>query len=230
MRGIFFFIVIPSFSALAQNNFTTARALLEGGEIKPAMQLLDSCQKAGYHIDSCFYYKGLASLRDEKIKAAKQYNDLLIRDYPSFYMQHYLKGVIFFLDRNFGKSIDELNLVLKADPANLKALYNRALAFGLLDDFTTARADLTRCIELAPGYAQAFYSRGYWAELAGQYDEAIADYQTTITLNPKNYDAYLGMAHIYQVKKETEKACEVLSKAVAAGSQIAEDVRENFCK
>ena len=76
----------------------------------------------------------------------------------------------------------------------------------------------------------AYYSRAYWYESVNNYVEASKDYERTLRLEPKNFDAYLGLAYAYQNMKENIKACETITKAIAAGSQIAEEVRHNFCK
>jgi tetratricopeptide (TPR) repeat protein len=217
-------------SASSQSPFARVRQLYEENNVPKGFTVLDSCQKAGINIDSVYYYKGLGNLRLEKMKAARQFCDLLERDFPSFYFRHYLKGLIYFVDLDYGKSIDELNKVLAADTNNLKALYNRSLAFGMLEDYKTAREDLSKCINMHPNYSQAYYSRAYWAELNAMYPEAVADYEKTISLNPKNYDAYIGLAHVYQLQKNNDKACEALARAITAGSQVAEEVKDNYCK
>jgi tetratricopeptide (TPR) repeat protein len=215
---------------IAQKPFQVVREQLAADSFKRAGTILDSCIKMSYHLDSSYYYKGIMYVRGEKPKSAKQFFDKLEKEFPDFYDRHYLGGLIFFIQKDFGKSIEEFNNVLKTDQNNLKALYNRALAFGLLEDYKTAKEDLTKCIELFPSYALAYYSRGYWSELSGDFPEAIKDYEQAISINPKTYDAYLGLAHTYQLQKNDEKACEVLGRAIAAGSQIAEEIKDSYCR
>ena len=217
-------------AATAQTPFEVVREKFTENNFKRAGTILDSCIKMKYQPDSSYYYKGLMYVRDEKPKSAEQFYEKLTKEFPGFYARHYLGGLVLFIQKDFGKSIDEFNRALKADPKDQKALYNRALAFGLLEDYKTAKEDLSKCIEMSPSNAQAFYSRGYWSELSGEFTEAMKDYEQAILLNPKIYDAYLGIAHIHQLEKNDEKACEALSRAIAAGSQIAAEIKDSYCR
>jgi tetratricopeptide (TPR) repeat protein len=154
----------------------------------------------------------------------------LAKDYPDFKEVHYLNGMLLFSNQNYGKSVTEFNQSLKSNPANSKALYNRSIAFGLMEEYLSAIEDLDACIQLNPTYVLAYYSRGYWYEFTGNYTEAAKDYEKTIQLDPTNYDAYLGAAYCYQNLKQSEKACEILNQAIKAGSQVAIEIKEIFCK
>jgi Tfp pilus assembly protein PilF len=76
----------------------------------------------------------------------------------------------------------------------------------------------------------AYYSRAYWNEFSNKYEEAKADYEKSLQLDPKNYDAYFGIAYIFKNQKEYGKACETINRAIQAGSQIAVELKENFCR
>lgn len=203
---------------------------MQNGDPGTALAALDSCIARDYYKDSALFYKGLAHLKLGDIKGAKKNHSVLNKTYPAFADAHYLNGLIQFSDNNYGKSIDEFNVVLKANPNHIKALYNRSVAFGILEDYLSAIEDLGACIALNPNYTLAYYSRGYWYEYTGNYVESAKDYESTIRLDPKNYDAYLGLAFMYQNQKETARACEVINNAINAGSQIAEELKANFCR
>jgi len=214
----------------SQIPFETVRVNLESNNFRLASIALDSCIREKYHIDSCYFYKTLLHLREQKNKSAIQLRDKIEKEYPEFYLVHYLNGIILFEQNDYGKSIAAFNKVLKIDPKHFKSLYNRALALGMLEDYDAAISDLTACIDLAPGFSPALYSRAYWYELNANYDDAIKDYEAVIRINSKNFDAYLGIAHCYLLQKNTVKACEFVEKAIAAGSQMAEDVKESYCR
>ncbi len=225
-----FLITCAGFLASAQLPFLKVRTEVSQGRFDKALATLDSCIARDYYKDSALFYKGYASLKKGELKEAKKACNALIKDYPAFSEAHYLNGLIQYTDENFGKSIDEFNLALKANPRHVKALFNRSLAFGVLEDYLSAIEDLGACIELSPDYALAHYSRGYWYEFTGNYGEAARDYENSIRLDPKNYDAYYGLAFIYQLQKETTKACDVINRAIHEGSQIAEELKNNFCQ
>jgi tetratricopeptide (TPR) repeat protein len=214
----------------AQSPFIQVRTTMESANYKIAQHILDSCSKTNFHSDSTLYYKGLLSIRKGDIQGARKQCNELEKLFPEYKESHYLSGLIHFVNEKYGKSVDEFNKVLKNNPNHLKALYNRALASGLLGDYMSAIEDLSSCICLNKNYSMAYYSRAYWYEFAGKNDEAKKDYEESIRLDPKNYDAYFGLAYVYKNQKENEKACETINKAALAGSQIAEEFKESFCK
>lgn len=226
-------VYILLFSSLffkAQSPLVAVRNNLQSGDLKMAHEVLDSCGKTNFQPDSVLFYKGLLSLKKDNLSAARKYCTELEKTYPAFKEAHYLSGLIYFLNEKYGKSIDEFNKILKDDPRHLKALYNRALAAGLIEDYRSAIEDLGSCIALDPNYSLAYYSRAYWEEYTGNDADAKKDYEDCIRLDPKNFDAYFGLAYVYKNLKEHDKACETISKAISAGSQIAEELKENFCR
>lgn len=214
----------------AQPVFTEVRKNMSKNDFTRCLAVLDSCYRKSYYADSALYYKTLVSLKTGNVKGAKKVCKELSKTYPTIKCMHYLNGLVYFSDENYGKCIDEFNLALKDDPGNVKIIYNRSVAFGLLEEYLSAIEDLSACIELNPNYSLAYYSRAYWYEFTGNYPEAAKDYEATIRLEPNNYEAYLGLAYVYQNQNQTAKACEAITRAIREGSQIAEDLKENFCK
>lgn len=216
-----------SFVASGQSVFTRVREPLAS---KGDLMVLDSCIKTGYCKDSVLFYKTLVALRQNKPLEAKAAAKELQNIYPNFMEAHFVNGLIYLTEKNYAKSVNEFNLLIEKNPKHIKALYNRALAFGLMDQYDKAIDDLTSCINLRPMYSLAYYSRGYWSEYVGNYTAAIKDYETTINLDPKNYDAYFGLAYIYRGLKSSSKSCEIINDAIRAGSQVAVEIKDNFCK
>ncbi len=191
---------------------------------------VDSCYNNGHHKDSALFYKSLINLKVGRCQSARRCARVLKKLYPGFKEIHYLNGLIFFYEDNYGKSVEEFNLAIKEDSTNINVYYNRSVALGLINEYLAAIEDLNTCIRLNPEYTQARYSRAYWYELTGNYTEAVKDYEAAIVLDPKNYDAYLGLANVCKIQKENAKACEVIGRAIDQGSQIAVDLKDVFCK
>ncbi|MBA3663563.1 MAG: tetratricopeptide repeat protein [Bacteroidetes bacterium] len=229
MKRIFtYLLILTSVLLQAQSVFTRIRNNPE--EIKKNQFVLDSCSTNNYYKDSVLFYSGYSALKQNNTALARQHCKELLKTFPAFDEAHYLSGLIYLSGKNYGKSVTEFSTLLQKKPKHIKALYNRALAFGLMEEYDKAIEDLTSCIALKPIYSLAYYSRGYWHELLGDYPSAIKDYETTINLDPKNYDAYIGLAYIYQGLKSNAKSCEIINNAIKAGSQIAEEVKDNFCR
>lgn len=228
MKKFLYIFLLSAFFGKAQSVFNRVHANLSPS--KNNLVILDSCNLNSYFKDSVLFYKGMIALKEKNIAEAKNLSKELHKIYPDFYEVHYLNGLIYLSVKNYGKSINEFSALLTKKPNHLKGLYNRALAFGLAEDYDKAIEDLNACISLKPMYSLAYYSRGYWNEFLGNYPAAIKDYENTINLDPKNYDAYFGLAYIYRGLKTNEKSCEVINNAIKAGSQIAEEVKEIFCR
>lgn len=197
---------------------------------KTSLLRLDSCFNANYYKDSSLYYKGMILLKNNQYAEAKKVCSELIKLFPDFLDAHYLKGLIFYSEKSYVSAIDEFSVVLDKNRKHVKARYNRSTAFGMIENYKKAIEDLDECVSQKPMYSQAYYSRAYWQEYLGNHAAAIKDYEYTINIDPKNYDAYLGLAYIYQSQKNKVKSCEIINNAIKSGSQIAEDLRENFCK
>lgn len=229
MKNIIIYIILACcLKCTAQSVFTRVRNDLNA--TKNNITILDSCFSTSFQKDSVLFYKGLMALKQNNHSEARVHCKELLKVYPDFNEAHYLSGLIYLSAKNYGKSVNEFNLLLSKNSKHIKALYNRALAFGLMEEYDKAIEDLTSCITLKPMYSLAYYSRAYWNEYRGNYPLAIKDYETTINLDPKNYDAYLGLAYIYRGLKSNSKSCEVINQAIQAGSQIAEEIKDNFCK
>lgn len=212
-----------------QDVFAVARLQLEQ-EGETLYERLDSCIKTGYQRDSALYYRSLLRLKAGHNKLA--FNDIarLQHDYNNFKNSDYLQALYCFNTQDYGRSAKLLNAVIKRDPRNAKALYNRALLAATLDDYKSAIEDLTTCIGLSPENALYYYSRAYWQERLGKLNEAIDDYEKALQLNLKLFDAYFGMANCYHQQKNNEVACKTIERAAQAGSQIAFDAKQIYCR
>lgn len=231
MKFILIFIISLSGLCLkAQSPFHAVRTHLHLENFDQVKTILDSCSFVNHSQDSVLFYRGLLLLKKGNIRAAWSLGISLQKSYPAFKEVHYLRALAYFMEEDYGKSIEEFSAVIKNYPGHIKAYYNRSLAFGLLEDYPSAIKDLETCISIDSGYAMAYYSRAYWYEFLNHYEKAKADYEHCLSLDPKNYDAYFGIAYIYKNQKEYQKACETINQAIQAGSQIAVDLKENFCR
>lgn len=229
-RQLLYLLLITHLIGASQNPFIKVHQLIVQNEFKLSNAILDSCENKKYFQDSVYYYKGLAAIKSSNIGECEKYCVLLTKEFPTFYDVHYLKGLLHFQKQNFGKSATEFTKLLKHNPKDVKALYNRSIALGYMEDYLDAIKDLDSCVAINPNFAIGYYSRAYWYEYTGNNQAATKDYLNSIKLDPKNYDAYFGLAFIYQTLKEPKKACEIINQAIAAGSQIGEEIKESFCR
>ena len=45
-----------------------------------------------------------------------------------------------------------------------------------------------------------------------------------------NFEAYFGLAYLFNISNEKDKACDVINKAILMGSQIATELKDSFCQ
>jgi tetratricopeptide (TPR) repeat protein len=230
MRGRLLIIALVVSQALMSQPFHRVRAFLAEDRTREAAVIVDSCLIARYQRDSALYYSGMVNLKYHNITAARNDYRTLSKEFPDFYDAHYLHGLIYYADEDYGKSIDEFNKTIKAHPDHVRAYYNRSLALGMTENYLLAVEDLDKCLEINPSFAHAYYSRAYWKEFLGKYSEAAADYEADIRLEPRRYDSYFGLAWCQQKQNQPDKACETIQRAITEGSQIAEELKEQFCK
>ena len=74
---------------------------------------------------------------------------------------------------------------------------------------------LAACAQKAEATWQEQYDLGVRYLNEGKYEEAVIAFNAAIEIDPKQADAYIGLAEVYTVQGDTEKAAEVLEKAVA---------------
>lgn len=222
-------ILAAGWQIKAQDIFASARIELEQGPTG-SLTRLDSCLKTGYKRDSALYYRALLQLKSGHYQMALNDISKLQHDFSGFENAEYVKALYYFHIQDFGRCADLLNVIIKRQPQHTKALYNRALLAGMLDDYNSAIEDLTLCISINGNNANYYYSRAYWLEMSGKYTAAIADYEQSIRLDEKLFDAFFGLANCYRLEKNHEMACKTIDRAEQAGSQIATDLRQNYCR
>ncbi len=230
MKTILLFCIFFSGIVAGQHPFATVKKYLDQNNFVAADKLLDSCASRHFKPDSTLYYQFHSKLKQEDVKTARKKLKKLETDHPAFSEITYMKGLLKFTTGDYAGSADEFSKVLANDQSNVKALYNRALAFGMLEDFGRATEDLNTCIEKDPAFPDAYYSRAHWKEYLGLYAEAAQDYEQVIKYQPRNFDAYIALAFIHHLQKDEPAACEVIRKAIGAGSQAAEEAQYLYCK
>jgi tetratricopeptide (TPR) repeat protein len=229
-RRLFVLFCLFTYVVSAQSPFAGIHQSIASGTGRSVLRILDSCAAKNYMRDSVLYYRGMYHIKNGENKEARKSIDALSSDFPAFSETGYLNALLAFSENNYARSIDHFTEVLNRQPGHRKALYNRAIVFGLLEDYLPAIEDLTTLIALDPSNGEAYYSRAYWYEYTGNYPLAIKDYEQAIRLNNNNYDAYLGLAFIHHAQRNPVLACEVITKAIAAGSQAAEELKYNYCR
>ncbi len=74
------------------------------------------------------------------------------------------------------------------------------------DDLELARDMYDRIILIEPDLAEAWYRRGTVFYAQGKFDEAILDFEETLKHEPRHFEAWLGLAAIFEGVEHREAA------------------------
>lgn len=226
---IIILMIILGTAARGQQPFQRVKALMHRNEYKAADKLLDSCARKDHFHDSVLFYRAQLQLRTGNLKDAKKHWRELAKKHAGFGELNFLRGLIAFRETAYARSIDDFSRAIDNNPQHYRAIYNRSLAYGMMDEYLYAIEDLGRLIALNSSDANVFYARAYWYEFTGNYTGSVNDYNQCLQLDPKIFDAYLGLAFSYRQLNEKEKACETINEAIAAGSQVAAELKGTYC-
>jgi tetratricopeptide (TPR) repeat protein len=75
---------------------------------------------------------------------------------------------------------------------------------------------LRRAIELEPSYAPSHWRLGNQLFDAGEFDQALASYQEAARLDPSFTGAWTGIARVFLMREESERALELLERLSAS--------------
>ena len=120
--------------------------------------------------------------------------------------QKFDEGMVDFVGRNYGKSLDLFSEAIAIDPEFKLAIKSRGATHLRLGNFEDAIADFDRVLELDPENARTFHLRGLAYEKAGDYEKAISDLNHAIELNPEYGVAYHSRATLHSKMGHTDLA------------------------
>ena len=195
-----------------------------------AIKDLDKAIELSKHMnDTALWLHSKISLERDDIKTAENDIDEVMHHSSKYAEAYFIRGLIKTKTENYAGAITDFNKSLKLNPLNAKAYYNRGLAHALIDELKQSIADFDKAIELNPDYAKAYFNRGYWKDVTGDVTGALADLLKAKQLNPADKEIYLELAVVYARNKKMKEACEELNNASAAGHQISEELKNEFC-
>jgi Tfp pilus assembly protein PilF len=122
--------------------------------------------------------------------------------------QKFEEGMEYFVDHNYGHSIELLSQAIENDPGFALAIKSRGAAYLRLDKVQEAVADFNTVVEMDPGNARAYHLRGLAYEKSGEDGKALDDFNRALELN-SNYGAvYHSRASLHNKMGRPEQATE----------------------
>ena len=90
--------------------------------------------------------------------------------------------------------------------------------FVRLADYDKANVEVRNVLQIDPKNAQAFFIAGQIAENKGEFQRAFGSYMKAVELKPDHLEATVGLARIYMLAGEPEKANKAVADALALNS------------
>ena len=155
----------------------------------------------------------------------------IIENSPDVTMAYNLRGVWYYEQGVYERSILDFNKAISIFPAYSSAYYNRGLSLAAMQDFQSALEDYDRAIRLNPNYTSAYIARGV-LKLEAVYDfpAALNDFNKATSLDPYNAQAYYNQGLTYFRMRNVEEACKSWFKVKSLGYTQADHMISRYCR
>jgi len=177
-------------------------------DFSAAYQLL-----ARLYFDNYWYYP-TESPKETLNKAEKMIRksiDLSVQDATS----HYLLGILYFLRRQYDEAVSECKKAIELSPNSAEANFRYAQALRYAGQFEEAILYHKKAIRLNPITPMSYINNLAWAyAYSEQYEKAIPIWNKVIERNPDYFFPYLGLAMVYQLSGDENKAREAAAEVM----------------
>jgi tetratricopeptide (TPR) repeat protein len=139
------------------------------------------------------------------IEKAKEYAEMALKKDPQHELANYVRGRVYFLDKNYTSAIERFDQTIKAAPANILAYYYKALSLlAGKEAVSTSEAELFKAATGFSGDDEA-----WGAELA------INNLEKVLELDPGMLKAKLLLAELYLNRRDERAARKQIESALA---------------
>ncbi len=128
------------------------------------------------------------------------------------------RGIAFFEDENYRRSILDHTEAIRLDPLNSAHFSGRGNAYVHLGEYELALQDHTEAVRLDPQNSAAYYNRGLTHFLYQSFADAVLDLKRAMVLEPANAplrqslgDAYYFTGDVPAALSEWTEACALAS-------------------
>ncbi len=165
------------------------------------------------YLDAIFMHK--AESPSENLHKAENLIHESVRLSGDDYMTHRTFSMIYYLKKQFDKSIDEAYKAVELNPNSAECQYMYGMILGLLGNHEKAIPVLERAIRLNPVSPIKYLNQLARQYLfLNQYDKAIPLWEETLKKNSEYYYAHMSLIVAYQLTGEIEKAKESVKELI----------------
>lgn len=132
---------------------------------------------------------------------------------------HYSCGVLFMLDGEIDKAVEEYEKALWFDPESACLLSELAALYIKKGEVDAAVRLLEKSVTSNPEHIDSHILLGSLYGNLGKYDDALREYNKVIEIDPENLEAYLFLSRLYHQNRNYDKAIDVLGNLMKIDSR-----------
>ncbi len=157
-----------------------------------------------------YYNRGIAYSHKESLDAAIKDFTKVTELAPRYAMVYQDRGFAYYRKGQYDRAIQDYSKAIDLDPKLATAYHKRAVAYKKQGQTGKSLADYSKAAGLYNDFGLRFASKG-------DLDRASNFFQAAIEASPDGPIGYYNMACMYSMKKDVQKACDFLKKAIQKG-------------
>lgn len=157
-----------------------------------------------------YYNRGIAYSRKDLLDAAIKDFTKVTELVPRYAMAYQDRGSAYYRKGKYDRAIEDYSKAIDLDPKLATAYHKRAVAYKKQSQNSKSLADYSAAARLYNDFGVGWASKG-------DLDKASKFFQAAIEASPDGPIGYYNMACLYSMKKDVEKACDFLRKAIQKG-------------
>ncbi len=197
--------------------FAVEADLLElSGNLGPALESYHKALELNPSFDEARLSLAQLYLRLAKVnEALEQAMNIVKKDKKSFG----LIGICYETLRMYDRALEAYQLVLEEDSTEVEILWRMALIYRLNNQKDKAEEYFKKVSQIAPLNSSFHYSIGESFLQMGNYPEALNFFQKAVELDSANLQAWVGLATVYEIQKEPERALKIYQQLLPGDSE-----------
>ncbi|MFQ6609695.1 MAG: tetratricopeptide repeat protein [Fidelibacterota bacterium] len=159
---------------------------------------------------------------EESISAYERINS----QYPDFAMPYYLKGMVYYVQKEYDLAAESIKEAIKYNPFEEKysaainnvvaIIYNEGNDYFSRNDYDGAIKMYEKALSIDPNFSIAHFRLAYLHYKIGDYETCISHLESNIKIDPKAYKAYKLMGDTYSKMGDTENAIKNYMNSIEA--------------
>jgi tetratricopeptide (TPR) repeat protein len=199
-------------AALGESYRNLGKIFLAEGEYQKAVKALDQAATQGSVSESLLIDRATAFFYTQQYEQAIAPLQQVLASDARNLAAHHLLGKVYFMLRQFAKSVTELDTALRLAPADFDIGYTLALAYLKKKEPAPARQIFNRLLQNRGNKSELHILFGRAYRETEYLDEAIDEFKKTIALNPQHPGAHYCLGLSYLLKDGTLKLKEAAAE------------------